>query len=172
MLFLLALLVDVVQGTKAGIQVVSQLLEASAPFEHEKTNRITLFHVFDGVDAAPETVATYRGMETSCRVFGRGRLRTRSMASDREATRGQIMERIPEAATECRRLAAPIPTHQRGAILTRCMDRELHGCSFRYWRLLIRPGAPPPDDGPCGPFRAGYSSIAMQSDEEYLSEPP
>ena len=33
---------------------------------------------------APETVATYRGMETSCRVFGRGRLRTRSMASDRE----------------------------------------------------------------------------------------
>ena len=51
MLFLLTLLVDVVQGTKAGIQVVSELLEASAPFKHEKTNRITLFHVFDGVDA-------------------------------------------------------------------------------------------------------------------------
>ena len=43
---------------------------------------------------------------------------------------------------------------------------------FRYWRLLVRPGAPPPDDGPCGPFRAGYSSIAMQSDEEDPSEPP
>ena len=51
MLFLLALLVDVVQGPETGIQVISELLEASAPFEHEKTNRIPLFHVFDGVDA-------------------------------------------------------------------------------------------------------------------------
>ena len=51
MLFLLTLLVDVVQGTKAGIQVVSELLEASAPFKHEKTYRITPFHIFDGVDA-------------------------------------------------------------------------------------------------------------------------
>lgn len=40
------------------------------------------------------------------------------------------MKRIPEAATECRRLVTPIPTYQRGAILTRYMDRKFHGQSF------------------------------------------